>query len=660
MNERNSAVAYHAILIGINTYKDKPLKGYVRDVRAVRNHLRRWYSPVHIELLTASSLEDIPDPQEMLPTYHHVTAALEKVRDRAKPRDHVYIHFSGHGTRFEPSSEYSNLVAGDLTLNLLADNNSLDIRYLHGLELAYLLNSMVIKELLVTLILDCCFSGSVIRDDDASRFLPFDPDIVKKYPVDECRILDVRRGPTLRDMTMRPSWIVDPDGYAILTACGPHEKAYEVKFGSGGEKNGALSYLLLQILSRNGYRRIRHQDLYAHLCAIFREKKAPQAPIFCGNSNRFLFTNATATVRENWLLPITKVKSGSIILPAGEAHGISIGDEFELHEFYQSSQNLDALFELIARAVDVRPLTSKLEILSNFTSSNVQTGWIAIAINKRPILFSSSELAKNLSYQEDILNAIRSRSDPDISEVGRDSGSQTSSFHKGYDIFDTRTRQTIHIPFRENRDDNAFLLLGVLEHLERLEIARNLAPKNPDALFDSSFSIQLVDATGERFNANDSVKVNSGNVFTIEVKNKSSFDLYLYIYYLGPYYQVENAIKGVYEVIPPRNIDEGFSGMACRSLRAKLPSEFESTGQNHCQDIIKVILTSQPTSFEPLELPKILYIQTGSSATDSEVFKLPRTGGTGYSTGLTENWCARTFSVVVMSKPTSMPHPNCL
>lgn len=652
MNERNSAIAYHAVLIGINTYKDKPLKGCVRDVRAIRDHLKRWYSPVHIELLTASSLEDIPEPQEILPTYHHVMAALEKIRDRAKPRDHVYIHFSGHGSRFEPSSEYSNLVAGDLALNLLADNNSLDIRYLPGLELAYLLNSMVIKELLVTLILDCCFSGSVIRDDDASRFLPFDPDIVKKYPVDESRILNVERGLTLRDMTMRPSWIVNPDGYAILTACGPHEKAYEIKFGSGGEKNGALSYLLLQILSRNGYRRIRHQDLFAHLCAIFREKKAPQAPMFYGNSNRFLFTNATATVRENYLLPITKVKSGSIILPAGEAHGISIGDEFELHEFYQSSQKLDALSELIARAVDVRPLTSKLEIFSDFISSNVQTGWIAIAINKRPMRFSSSESAKNLSCHEDILN-IRTWSYPDVSEVGRDSGSQTSSFHvsrnmqKGYDIFNTRTRQTIHIPLRENQDDNAFFLSEVLEHLERLEIARNLAPKNPDAFFDSSFSVQLVDATGERFNANDSVKVNSGNVFKIEVKNKSSLDLYLYMYYIGPYYQFENAIKGVYEVIPPRNTDAGFPGMTCRSLRAKLPSEFESIGQNHCQDTIKVILTSQPTSFEPLELPKILDLQTGSSATASEVLKVPRTGGKGYSMGLTENWCARTFSVVI-------------
>lgn len=569
-------------------------------------------------------------------------AALEKIRDRAKPRDHVYIHFSGHDSRFESSNEYSNLAAEDLALNLLADNNSLDIRYLPDLELAYLLNFMVIKKLLVTLILNCCFSESVIRDDDASRFLPFDSDIVKKYPVDESRILNVERGLTLRDMTMRSSWIVNPDGYAILTACGPHEKAYEVKFGSGGEKNGALSYILLQILSRNGYRRIRHQDLFAHLCAIFREKMAPQAFMFYGNSNRFLFTNATATVRENWLLPITKVKSGSIILPAGEAHGISIGDEFELHEFYQSSQRLDALSELIAKAVDVRPLTSKLEILSDFISSNVQTGWIAIAINKRSMRFPSSELANNISWHEDILN-IRTRSYPDVSEVGRDSDSQTSSFHvfrnlqKGYDIFNTKTRQIIHILFRENQDDNAFFLSEVLEHLERLEIAMNLVPKNPDAFFDSSFSVQLVDATEERFNANDSVKVNSGNVFKIEVKNKSSLDLYVYMYYIEPYYQFENAIKGVYEVIPSRNTDAGFPDMACRNLRAKLPSEFESIGQNHCQDIIKVILINQPISFEFLELPKILDIQTESFATDSKILKVPRTGGKNYSTNLIEN-----------------------
>lgn len=77
----------------------------------------------------------------------------------AKGGDFVYIHYSGHGTRL-PSG---------LALVLLSEDGR-GSRYLRGRNLASDLHNMVKKGLRVTLVLDCCFSGSVVRNSDWHGF----------------------------------------------------------------------------------------------------------------------------------------------------------------------------------------------------------------------------------------------------------------------------------------------------------------------------------------------------------------------------------------------------------------------------------------------------------------------------------------------------------
>ena len=77
-----------------------------------------------------------------------MNSGVEKITPLAKPGDFVYIHYSGNGTRMKLSSEYSNKATGDLALDLLEGTNGNHIHYLRGLELAYLLKSMVTKGLM--------------------------------------------------------------------------------------------------------------------------------------------------------------------------------------------------------------------------------------------------------------------------------------------------------------------------------------------------------------------------------------------------------------------------------------------------------------------------------------------------------------------------------
>ena len=107
---------------------------------------------------------------------------------------------------------------------------------------------MVDKGLKVTLILDCCFSGSVYRRDDPGiRFLPYDPDIDLKFRSDVVNSADNGTGGSVsRDVSMLPNWLINPNGYAILAVCGPQEVARERKFD--GQICGMLSYFLLATL----------------------------------------------------------------------------------------------------------------------------------------------------------------------------------------------------------------------------------------------------------------------------------------------------------------------------------------------------------------------------------------------------------------------------
>ena len=106
-------------------------------------------------------------------------------------------------------------------------------RYLYGLELACLLKKMVDKGLLITLVLDCCFSGSVVRHGDREytgiRAVPYDSATDAAYPQKSRTTISHQVGSdTLRNIHKLPKWLVNPDGYIVLAACGPHETAQEL------------------------------------------------------------------------------------------------------------------------------------------------------------------------------------------------------------------------------------------------------------------------------------------------------------------------------------------------------------------------------------------------------------------------------------------------
>ncbi|KAI0538635.1 hypothetical protein GGR58DRAFT_525903 [Xylaria digitata] len=299
----------------------EPLKGCVRDAREIAEHVNSSLVNVNTQLFTAENppaSSDVATQAESSATYSNVKSGLQEVLSVAEPGSYVYIHYSGHGVRMEATSEFSSRTTGDLALNVLKNASQNVTRPFPGLELEHILKSMVSKKLLVTLsrrntlVLDCCFSGSVVRDATHNSSLSEERDMgiedAEEYDEDENR-----------DISMLPNWLVDPKGYTVITACGPHGVALELNLGGGTSeyRHGALSYFLLRAMKKLGGLGGQHAHIYPHLCSLFRQFRPTQNPMWYGNKELYFFGDAT----------LSSELTGSPFA----AHGIYEGDQFAVY-----------------------------------------------------------------------------------------------------------------------------------------------------------------------------------------------------------------------------------------------------------------------------------------------------------------------------------------
>ncbi|KAF2785962.1 hypothetical protein K505DRAFT_344216 [Melanomma pulvis-pyrius CBS 109.77] len=376
--ESRSATVHWAVIIGIDYYpepKDKCLSGCVRDATTVKLFLETGEPNVNIAVLTATTPTDpsFGRPQEkpeVWPTYENVISGLLSVIDMAKGGDFVYIHYSGHGTR----------LLSQLALVLLSEDGR-GSRYLRGQTLALALHKMVEKGLRVTLVLDCCFSGSVVRNSDWHGFdircIDYNS-TVNDVSLQEhsASLFDVAS--TLRDSSMEKDWLLTPEGYGILSACAPHEKAYELETRDGGR--GALTYFLLDALStlRNRGTKLTHQSIHEHLSTRFHVSWPRQTPMRYGNEN-FAFFGESLLPPDNAFVPIYKTGDDQLCLRAGHIHGVFEGDEYAVYPFDtpEHAQNQEEKALLNVRVNTARAFESELIVIGPTSALQFQMGWKA-------------------------------------------------------------------------------------------------------------------------------------------------------------------------------------------------------------------------------------------------------------------------------------------
>lgn len=651
MDKSSTSVTHYAILIGINFYTAQPLRGCVNDVQATEKYLRNLPYPVRIDVLSATSPTNphsccpIEDPQQW-PTYGNVKACFQIITSIVKPGDFVHIHYSGHGTRIGPSP--ANQYMGDVALVLLEGQNGNMIRYLRGVELAHIINTIVQKGILVTLVLDCCFSGGASREEDFNsiRSLSYSAEVDAAYPpLPEESISVPINSAGLRDGSMLPNWLINPDKYTSLAACGPHEVAREIALRDG-KRHGALSYLLLDILSQTANSVKTSQEIYQNLCATFRKDCPRQNPVLYGNADLSFFGPLVPGPIASFT--VSSQQSSGIRLEGGQAHGVCVGDLFTLQPF--SSEDTGAVNSsddlITARVVQTYALSSDLELTNRAVGEvSVSADWTAkvlsrVSLQKYPILISVP-----LTDLDQWRQAAKSRSS--LSVLTEDSEGDfpfhvTLNENDNYHIKDESNAVILNLPFiARSRESAVDELLDILEHLARFKHIKAITNPNPVASFRNSFQVHMIKPSGEIFQADQIIDVHHRDQVTIGLQNNSNRPLYFHVYNLAPGWEIEHIFKGSYLTVSPVDLYKHFSGNAQRKIRMTLPQHLLAKGLTECMDIIKVFVTARPTTFDTLEMPRI----DASGKTDGSASSTVQVVPGGTDNGSPEDWLTLNFHI---------------
>jgi hypothetical protein len=603
----------------------------------MRKQLMKSFPHSDIQVLTASLQHPDDarpsDDQAALPTYRNILSSLERTSSEASVGSFVYIHFTGHGTTIHSRSPFARNSAGELALVVLAGDGS-EIQYLRGTELAYQLHRLVEKGLKVTVVLDCCASGSVVRDrlDPLVKYLPYDLAVDVAHPPEPDPAPNEENedaGPVYRAASSRLNWLIDPEGYVVLAACGPTEKAMELDFGNG-QFYGALSYFLVRAFIRRGGVGGKHQYIYSHIVSRFREKCPNQRPMLYGNNTLCFFTDSTFP----WHaapIPVVKTATG-LQLEAGLAHGISSEDLFAIDPDDPTSDLTIASTSspLTFKATEVRGLTSDLELLdSNAGAFTAASGLTATAITRLSLRRFTIGLNLQIPRSEVWLKAVHDRVSLHITYVDGTEDATTFTFivtvltndyyqiREYGDLIPDKLLPKSMYPLEENAE----FVLDVMEHVARYWDIYNLRePNYSENPLREQFGVSLVASDDRNYhsqcyhpNTHPMALVKDGDSLELVVLNWGLSALYVNVFAMGAIWDVEDLLYANHEVIPQRlsyNALEFFNNTSHNSgewrlkIRMSLPKELGDSIER-CDDYIKVCITSQPTSFMSLEQPNL-------------------------------------------------------
>ncbi|RYP16784.1 hypothetical protein DL767_010131 [Monosporascus sp. MG133] len=617
--EADTAVNYWAVLIGINFYpQDKCLEGCVRDAESVKQYLEAGPKPVDIVILTATKPSDprstrpVEKP-DFWPTRKNAVSSLNRILGTAKKGDFVYIHFSGHGTRRDHSGEHPNKKPGNLAFVLFEDNEH-GSSYLNGPVLASCLRKMAGKGLIVTLVLDCCYSGSVLRGgDDCSadvRAVKYKPGVDAAFP-QELHMDCSDSGNTFRNSEIASDqWLVNPDGYTILSACGPHERAWECKVE--GQRRGALTYFLIDALSalRKRDAEVTHQSLYQHLHTRFHVSWPRQTPMRYGNGKRSFF-GRLGIASDPSFVSVYRADDDRLCLGAGQAHGVYKGDEYAVYPFHLSEVSAGQIrgtAPAIVRVDTVRCLTSDLVGVKPASAAHIKTGWKAKPITYLSPLKISVRLAASVGSPHQWQEAAKQQCFLNLRPANGDTEpctfNVTVNDHEEYEIFDGSHEPVVSLPTIPLNTNGAInRVVDILQHLATFKYFEGVENRSPSAFFEGSFSLLPDRATG----MSGYFEVGHGDAWGFAVENSSDRPLYIAIFNFTPSWQVVNLVsqagEGDFMVVPPK--EDGNNGRQEIRLRMEVPQSLQSRGKNQCEDIVKVFITSKATSFPSMVLPEI-------------------------------------------------------
>ncbi|KAF5564886.1 hypothetical protein FNAPI_1964 [Fusarium napiforme] len=646
-----------AILIGVkgthgpNSESPSTL-GAVADVIAIEKYLMACSSPCRIfTLTTLSGFTDSSVNESRVridPTYKNLEKHLRIVINEGHDGDHVYIHYSGHGTARKITDSGQAKKALGLVVSQPTDT---DPKIFPGTTIRAAINCMVKKGMLVTVVLDCCFSGNVLRKSpirSASRYLAYDPTMDNSFNIENPFISESLRGAGLAT----EGELLDPDGYSILTACGIDEEAGEVIVD--GNNRGALSYFLLDSLNMLQRLRVQisHHTLHQHLRANFSARYQAQTPRLYGKTGLSFFNEVT---RKETLRSAYSNDKHELMLDAGEIHGVHVDDEYALKEWYHAKTAANRISRT-AVVTSVNDVNSTLRMIDDTYQIADNDIWEATMLTTLSPHRTRMTIDKRVFNATAILSS--SKGIPFLDLVLQGDGVsysdilQTSSIfyvnlaeNGTYRITDSTTNELANFPSINASDKNAVqILVKRLSHIATYRFYQRIENLNPDPDFSPSFSLEIL---GSAPDADGMYRIDQKDGFLFKFKNLSNHSRYLAILAFDSFWEISSlfAAKGNSYCLEVPPVCSENSGELEIPMALSVVPELKDQGFSYADDILKVFITSEQTFFHDPVLPPIGSDDFRSHEDSVELVKQRMWQDPEHRGAREGNWITQTFYI---------------
>lgn len=328
----------YAVLVGINRYESPTvpdLGGCVNDVTAMHGLLRDQFG-VADEAMTVLTDEAATHAAIRAAFHSRLLAPLQAwaTGGRVGEAPAVLFYFSGHGSRALAANKPSGF---DETL-VPHDSRTDGIYDIKDWELGAWLTALTQYSDNVTVILDCCHSGSGTRSNTK---LVTDvrgcPEDLRPQPDASGAIGSlVGAAPVMRgalDLSQQREHL----NYVLLAACRNDEKAHEQLLGSEARRQGLLTYWVLDTLHQaSPHQPLTYRDLYDQVRHRVSSQRN-QTPQCEGDRDR-LFLGGVRRVQGRWLR-VLGVRDGLVWVDSGQAQGLSRGTILHLYPPGTSSEH---------------------------------------------------------------------------------------------------------------------------------------------------------------------------------------------------------------------------------------------------------------------------------------------------------------------------------
>ncbi|KAF4986488.1 hypothetical protein FDECE_15930 [Fusarium decemcellulare] len=645
MNQTKSEASRWVLLIGVDGVQrhTNQNRSAAADVLAIEKYLTTWSPPPQTFTLTTLSGDfnhsATEHPVRIDPTYDNLVEYLQMVIDSGNEGDHVYVHYSGHGTR--KNVRLSGKEKRALGL-IVFQPTPTEPKVFPGTTLRGAVDLMVRKGMLVTVVLDCCFSGNVLRKSplrSASRYLEYDSTMDDSFDMENPFVGESHRGASLAC----GEELLNPDGYSILTACGIDEEAGEVVVD--GSHRGALSYSLLDSLNMLQKLRVQvsHHTLHQHLRANFQARHQVQTPRLYGKTGLSFFNEVTK--KETPLCAYSNDKH-ELILNSGEIHGVHIDDEYELRSSYASTAASGVSQNAIVTSVnDVNSILRMVDYKYQFTDIEI---WDAT------MLTTLSPHRTRIMVDHQIPNAIdildSSKGIPFLDLVLQAEGGcsshrpqESSTFYVElqedftYRVSDATSNKVANFPSINQHAVQA--LVKNLSHIATYKFYQRIENLNPEPNFSQSFSMTLL---GHTPGADGIYRINQKEGFKFQFKNLSKGFRYVAILAFDCFWEISSCIpaKGnSYCLDIPRNSSEEIQ------MAPSVVQELTEQGFDYADDMVKIFVTSEQTFFHDPVLPRIGSDDFRSHGDSVELVKQRMWANPDGRGGKEGNWVTKTFHI---------------